>query len=207
MAKPPAFFYFDLGNVLLDFDHRRAAQHMAAVAQVPPETVWQAVFASPLQTQYELGVIDDRQFYHAFCQTTGSHPAFEALQEASCLAFDCNAAMLPLVVQLGAAGHRLGILSNTNANHWRYCTDRFGIIPEEFEQTVLSYQVHTLKPAAEIYRIAAERAGVAPAEIFFVDDLLDNVAGACRAGFDAIQYTSAVDVGRHLLRRGVRCNY
>ena len=37
MAKPPAFFYFDLGNVLLDFDHRRAAQHMAAVAQVPPD--------------------------------------------------------------------------------------------------------------------------------------------------------------------------
>ena len=41
-----SFLYFDLGNVLLYFDHRLACQQMGAVAGVSAETVWEVVFAS-----------------------------------------------------------------------------------------------------------------------------------------------------------------
>ena len=36
---PPKFIYFDLGNVLLRFDHELACRQMAAVAGTTPELV------------------------------------------------------------------------------------------------------------------------------------------------------------------------
>lgn len=207
MAKQPEFLYFDLGNVLLHFDLGRASRQVAQAAGVEPQVARRIVFEGPLSTQYERGEIDTRQFFAAFRAETGSRITYDAFQTASCAIFDWNVPMLPLVVQLRAAGYRLGILSNTNHGHWAYCTRSYPVIAEAFEQTVLSYEVHAMKPEPEIFRIAAKRAGVAPAAILFVDDLAENVAGARRAGFDAVQYTSPVAISRLLLSRGMRSNF
>ena len=40
------FLYFDLGNVLLTFDQRKAARQMADVAGITPEKVWEIGRAS-----------------------------------------------------------------------------------------------------------------------------------------------------------------
>jgi putative hydrolase of the HAD superfamily len=207
MARQPEFLYFDLGNVLLHFDVGRASRQVAEAARVDPRQARGVVFEGPLLTQYELGEIDDRQFFEAFREQTGSQITFDAFQVATCAIFDWNVPMLPLVVQLGAAGYRLGILSNTNQSHWAYCTRSYPVIAEVFEQTVLSFEVHVMKPDPEIFGIAAERAGVAPDAILFVDDLAENVAGARRAGFDAVQYTNTVEISRELLARGMRSNF
>ncbi len=63
-----------------------------------------------------------------------------------------------------------------------------------------------MKPDARIYTVAAQRAAVAPEEIFFVDDRVENVDAACSAGFDAVRFTSAADLLSHLRRRDVRLN-
>ena len=74
--SPPRFLYFDLGNVLLFFDHRLACRQMGALAGVAEETVWQIVFESDLEMRYEAGDIDDREFYEIFCRETGTRPDF-----------------------------------------------------------------------------------------------------------------------------------
>ena len=204
---PPAFLYFDMGNVLLRFDHRRATRQMAKVAGVDPLRVWETVFEGDLHRQYELGDVDEQGFYEAFCRQTGSHPPLDALLEAASHMFECNPGTLPLVAQLEAAGYRLGILSNTNPSDWRFCTGHFGTIPEAFEITVLSFQVHAMKPDRRIFQVAADRAKAPPQEIFFVDDRMENVEGARQVGFDAVHYTSAAALARELWNRGVRCNF
>jgi len=204
---PPLFLYFDLGNVILDFDHRRSARQMAAVADVDAERVWQVVFESDLLRRYELGRIGTPEFYDAFCAATGSRPDFDALVEAGCAMFDANATILPVVAQLEAAGHRLGILSNTNPSHWNYCAGQFEILRSAFEVTILSYEVHALKPDPAIYRVARDRAGVPAEDVFFVDDRTDNVEGARQAGFDAVLYTDTIALVRDLRRRGVQFNF
>jgi putative hydrolase of the HAD superfamily len=205
---PPAFIYFDLGNVLLNFSHRRAARQMAEVAGVSAEKVWQVVFEGGLEWRFELGEIDARQFYERFCEGTGTRPDYDALDQAGSAIFDYNLTMLPLVAHLERAGHRLGILSNTNESHWKYCASgRYATIPASFEITVLSYQVHAMKPDEKIYRIAAERAGLAPENIFYTDDRMENVEGALRAGFDAVHYTTTPALARELRRRGVESSF
>jgi len=203
----PAFLYFDLGNVLLNFDHQRSSRQMAQVAGIAPERVWQVVFEGPLLVDFETGRIDARQFYELFCAETDTRPDFRALGEAASAIFDLNIAVLPILIQLEAAGKRLGVLSNTNPSHWNYCTRHFGVVPDAFDTVVLSYEVGVMKPDPTIFRVAAERAAVAPEAIFFVDDRQENVAGARACGFDAVLFTSARELASDLSVRGIRCNY
>jgi HAD superfamily hydrolase (TIGR01509 family) len=204
---PPAFLYFDKGNVLLNFDYSRGARQLATVTGVDAQEILHIVYAGDLPRQFELGNISRQQFYEAFCQKTKTQPDFAEFEHAASAIFDCNATVLPIVANLEAAGYRLGVLSNTNESHWQYCCRAFGIIPDAFELTVLSYEVHSMKPDAQIYLAAADRAGVEPKQIFFVDDRRENVEAARELGFDAVQYTSAVELGWALRERGVMSNY
>jgi HAD superfamily hydrolase (TIGR01509 family) len=61
-----------------------------------------------------------------------------------------------------------------------------------------------LKPDRRIYEIAIQRAGVEPSEVFFVDDRLENVAGAQAVGIDVVQFTTSEQLVADLRVRGVR---
>lgn len=205
-ARP--FIYFDLGNVLLRFDHELACRQMAEVAGVSPHLVREVVFQSQLQWQYERGMISTEEFYESFCRATGRRPDRQQLARAASAIFELNVPVVPLVTQLRAAGYRLGILSNTCEAHWHYVTDgRYRILTELFDVAALSFQLRSLKPEPEIFRRAAELAGVPPEEIFFVDDRQENVAAACRAGLDAVPFTTPADLATALRHRAVRFNY
>jgi glucose-1-phosphatase len=206
--QTPRFLYFDLGNVILNFDHRLAARQMGQVAGVPADKVWNVVFATDLEHRYESGEIGDREFYEAFCRQTGTRPDFDALLLAGSEIFTPNASIIPVIGALQAAGYPMGILSNTCPGHWDYCgRGRYGIIESAFHTFALSYQLGSCKPSPKIFEGAAKLAGFPPREIFFVDDVADNVAGARQAGFDAVQYTSTLRLVADLRERGLHFNY
>lgn len=199
--------YFDLGNVLLKFDHELMVRQMAEVAGVPVEVVRAAAFEGGLQARYERGQMTTDEFYDAFCDATGTQPNFDALCHAASDIFTVNVPMLPVVTHLKATGHRLGILSNTCQCHWEHCLARFGFLSGTFDPCALSYELQAAKPAPDIFRKAAELAGVAPEEVFYCDDMPGHVEGAKQAGFDAVQFTSARELVSELWRRGVEFGY
>ena len=71
-------------------------------------------------------------------------------------------------------------------------------------QIILSHEVGTAKPEPDIYRVAAERAGVAPERIFFCDDIPAHVEAAHLAGWQAEVFTSAAALVDALDRRGLK---
>lgn len=203
---PPRFFYFDLGNVLLDFDHAIACRNIAALTGLTPQRVREIVFDSGLELCYERGDLTCREFWLAFCESSATEPDFDSLLAAAGRIFWPTRGTLDLVRQLKQAGHRLGILSNTCAAHWqRGAAELLAADRAAFEATALSFELRRLKPEPEIYWMAAELVNVAAAEIFFVDDREENVAAARQAGFDAVQFTSAESLANALNQRGVRC--
>lgn len=206
--QSPRFLYFDLGNVLLNFDHHLASRQMGEVAGVAEDRVWQIVFASDLELRYELGEIDDREFYEIFCRQTDTRPDYDALLMAGSAIFTPNMPIFPVVSALACAGHRMGILSNTCPGHWRYCSDgRYRLLNDAFSVVALSYELRACKPAVKIFEGAARLADTMPGEIFFVDDIAQNVAGAREAGFDAVQYTTTAALVAELRDRGLEFNY
>ncbi|MCA9125282.1 MAG: HAD family phosphatase [Planctomycetaceae bacterium] len=189
LVASPRFIYFDLGNVLVHFDHRRGARQMAEVAGISEHVVQEIVFEGDLLMEYERGAITTQEFYEAFCDRTSTRPDCDLLLLAASDIFELNESIVPLLKELRETGHRLGILSNTNEAHWKFIADgRFPMIQEFFERYALSYEMQAAKPDLAAYSKAAAIADVAPEEIFFTDDRLDNVEGALAAGFDVVQF-------------------
>jgi glucose-1-phosphatase len=207
---PPAFIYFDLGNVLCFFSRPQEIRQVSEVSGVPEDKI-KDVLLHPqhgILWPYERGELNDEQFHAEFCRLTGSHPDMAALLRADSEIFHFNFELLPLLAHLEDSQIPLGILSNICPPHWRVVTDgRYSIIPNAFKKCALSYQLGAQKPNEKIYRSAAELAGVPPQQILFIDDVADNVAAARNLGWDAVQYTSTDTLEEELLSRGLRCNF
>jgi glucose-1-phosphatase len=183
-------------------------RQMAEVAGVTPEIIAQTILPtagkSDLQWKLESGAIDADAYYEEFCQALGKRPPRAPLELAACDIFAVIPETRQLVERLAAAGNRMAVLSNTNLVHWQFVTDgRFPHINECFLPPLLSCVAKTMKPDAEIYRIAIEGAQVEPDEVFFVDDRAENVAGAQAVGIDAVRFTTPEQLIADLKRRKV----
>lgn len=204
---PPRYIYFDLGNVLLTFDQSIACRQMAQVADADADQVHRYLFETGVQWAYERGEFSSADFCERFRERFDTTADDQTLMWAGSEMFEMNAAVVPVVALLSAAGHRLGILSNTCEAHWLHISNgRYRILQSYFEDYILSYEVGAMKPEVQIYEAAIETAGCEPGEIFFMDDRIDNVAGATAAGMDAVRFTSPQQLIRDLLARGVRFN-
>jgi putative hydrolase of the HAD superfamily len=95
--------------------------------------------------------------------------------------------MLAAVRSARAAGVRTGLVSNSMGTG-RYDRDSF---PELFDGVVISGEVGMHKPQPEIFLLGAERAGVAPGDCVFVDDLRENCDGAEAVGMKAVLHRGA----------------
>jgi HAD superfamily hydrolase (TIGR01509 family) len=206
-VNPPRFIYFDLGNVLLTFDHAIACRQVAVQTGLDPWQVDRVIFASGLQLRYEAGQIGSQEFVETFVAETGRRVDPQAFLRACSDIFELNAPIVPVVAQLRMAGYRLGVLSNTCPAHWEFVSrGRFAILPTLFDVRILSYERGALKPSLPIYQAAIAAAGVAPGEIFFTDDRAENVSGARDAGLDATLFQGVQMLLRQLQQRRVGIN-
>ncbi len=201
-----SFIYFDLGNVVCWFSHDRAIHSIARISDLDYETVKHVLFDDGLQAQYELGKITSEELHIQFCQQTNSGSEIDEFLEVGSDIFELNLQMAPLLTQLRASTHPMGLLSNTCDAHWRFISTSFPIINYWFHRTILSFQVGFAKPDPAIYETAIRQSGFEPSQILFIDDLDANVAGAMACGMRAIQFHSTAQVYNELNLLGLDIN-
>jgi len=95
--------------------------------------------------------------------------------------------MLEAVRRAHAAGVRTGLISNSWGVH-RYPHELFA---ELFDGVVISAAEGMRKPTRRMYELGAERAGVAPEDSVYVDDLPFNLTPAAELGMAVVHHTSA----------------
>lgn len=197
------FIYFDLGNVLISFDHSRAWQKIAELTGISPERAAQVLFDSGLQTQYEKGEISTEEFHRYFCAQAQVNISLENLCFAASNIFEPLDDSIQLLQTLNRERLRLGLLSNTCDCHWQFLLNdvRFKFLHSSFEQTVLSFVEGFAKPGTDIYRIAANHADCDPESILFIDDKQENVKAARSYGFDGIHFQAFSGLLNELTRR------
>jgi len=193
-----------MGKVLLDFDHRVGCERLAVHAGVSTERVWDAIFASGIEWQYERGEITSREFIARVRESIPTLPGFDTTLELVSDIFAARPDVEELLDRLARRGHRMGLLSNTCEAHWRHLyPDRFPFLRERFSVHALSFELRAMKPEPTIYQQALAMAGVTPEETFFVDDRLENVDAAARLGIDAVPFHSATQLAEELAVRGL----
>lgn len=185
------FVFFDLGNVLVHFDHDIAVNNVASLAKCDTALARQAIFTSGLQDRLETGLITSEQFARSVVEALGCEVHCEPLLEAISSIFRPNEGILVLLEQLKRAGVPMAVLSNTCEPHWLWLLrQNWPVMEGWFEFYVLSYEARSMKPDATIYEISEQRSGRRPEQLFFTDDRADNVAAARARGWTTHQFTT-----------------
>ena len=154
---------------------------------------------------YDRGDLSGLAFWRKFCADAGLRLGDEEISQLN--AHDArmwtvsNPVMLEWHQRLKADGIRTGILSNMGDNVLERILEIFAWV-EDFDALVWSYQHGVVKPDAAIYELAAERIGVEPGEILFLDDRLENIEGAERAGWKGLQFSTVERLREDLVARG-----
>lgn len=212
MYRRPEVIVFDLGKVILNFCHDRMCQQVATRIDQDILAVKAFLFQPELHRAYETGQISTAEVLSRLSGQFACDLQIDDLIQDLGDIFTLNTAIIPLIAGLKAAGWKTGILSNTCDAHWQVATRKFGVLQQWFDFYVLSFQVDAVKPDPEIYHSAVTAAqSVVPhctaSQLFFVDDLLENVEGARAAGLDAVLYTSVQNLASDLRKRHVDFNY
>jgi putative hydrolase of the HAD superfamily len=134
----------------------------------------------------ETGKLSESEFEANFGRRLG-------LRKSEHLIDSMFAGMKPLEPMVAAVGEirRGGMLTGLISNSWSTAHYDRDLLAELFNEIVISADVGLHKPQPEIYRLAAERLAVEPAECLFVDDLRENCEGAEAVGMTAILHRDA----------------
>ena len=97
---------------------------------------------------------------------------------------------------------RLYYLSNMPAPYARQLEARHDFL-RWFDGGIFSGDVQAIKPEPQIYRLLAERHGLAPERTLFIDDMHDNVDAARALGWHGIRFETAAALAQHLQGHGL----
>lgn len=192
--------FFDLGNVLLFFDHQKMIGQVAELCDIDPYVIKQAMqlYGDP----YERGSVNKHKIFNELSSLSKTPLNFDRLMDALGNIFTPNLPVIQLALQLKQKGHRLFVLSNTCDAHFEYA-QKYHPFLKEFDGYVLSYEVGARKPEKTIYQKALEQAQAKPEECFYTDDIEEYILAARKMKIDAERYTTEEELVRQLNRRGM----
>ena len=182
---------FDVGGVLIVTHNRAGRETWAARFGLDPWVFENFVFSGESGTRMQLGQKSAAAHWQWLGQHFGlSQTELKAMRRDFFAGDTLNEPLVAYVTRLRQAGYKTGILSNFGDEARRHWTDTYPFI-EHFDALVISAEVGLMKPHPQIYHLAADSLGIAPAEAVFVDDFVENIEGAHRVGMPAIHFTGA----------------
>lgn len=190
--------FFDLGNVLIFFDHQKMCRQIAEHSGLNLDSV--QTLMHEFGDAYERGAIDKNVVYDELCRRAQRKLHFDSLMHAVSDIFQPNEPVISIALELKSRGHRLFLLSNTCDAHFSFASSQFPFL-KQFDGYVLSYEVGARKPEKKIYEKALEIAGCQNKECFYTDDVLSYIETARCLGIDAQQYTTPQELTQHLIAR------
>ena len=184
-ATRPHAVLLDLGGVILDIDPRACFVSWARAAGVDVGAIAARWAVDEAYEAFEAGAIDFDEYVGSLSRRLGISLSRAQWQtgwnELLRDLFEDVAGTLPRV----ASALPLYVFSNTNPVHQEAWQSRFAAALAPVRKIYTSWEMALRKPNVESYLAVADDIGVAPADILFVDDNPENVAGGRAAGLDA----------------------
>ncbi len=184
----------DLGGVIIDVNYHRTIDAFKAIGIPQAEKLYSQQSQIELFDQLEKGNITEKEFYDEI-RVLGNCNHNDTILR------DCwNAILIGLpdeniktLFELKKK-YRLFLLSNTNSIHetaYREMIKKhYGnfIFDDIFEKMYLSHHIHLRKPMKEIFDYVIEDSHLNRSETLFIDDSIQHVEGARKAGIDSLLF-------------------
>ena len=194
---------FDLGGVVFEFDFAHALAHWAPMSSLSGDELGRAFSHDEDYQRHERGELSSAEYFDTLRRKlslrasdaqieAGWNAIFRDEIGATLDAIDTARRFLPCYA-----------FSNTNKSHhaaWRAAYPR---IERTFDQVFASSDIGLRKPERAAFEHVCREIGLPPQALLFLDDLVENVAGACATGLQAAQVRSTEDVRAAL--RGLGC--
>jgi len=195
---------FDLGKVLVDFDHLRAAERIASFCKKTPPQIYNLFFESQVTIDFEAGKISPQHFYLKVKEMLDldlSFNSFIPIWNDIFFLSPKNRAVYKLINIL-RTNYETALLSNINTLHYEYLKQRFPVFGV-FDKIFLSFEMGLIKPDKEIYKKVISSLKVAPEEIFYTDDRKELTEAAASLGIEAKTFVNFAQLISDLEEAGI----
>ncbi len=176
--------FFDLGNVLVDFNWNDVMMKLEPDITVPVSRINAYILHHPQRYAYEKGNIDTDSFFSWMKDELGYRKSIEELIHTWSDIFNPLPERINLLSALKQR-YKLGMISNTCDAHFRLLKADYDFF-EIFDHLTLSFETGFMKPEPEIYHFAGSALNVLPSESVFIDDLGENIAAARDLGWNTV---------------------
>lgn len=197
---------FDLGRVLVDFDHTIAARRIAAFSDKSPEEIFNLFFDSPATYSFEQGKISPQDFFLQVKKMLNlklNYEQFLPIWNEIFFLSEKNRQVYALAKKLKSR-YTIAVLSNVNRLHFQYLKEKFPVF-DIFHQVFASCDLGLIKPDPLIYKKALSLLGVGqPQEAFYTDDRPELVSQAEQLGIKAALFRGFEQLQRDLSSAGVK---
>ena len=202
-AARSTWVVFDYGGVLCTDQPDEDVVALAAAAGVGVPEFRDAYWAYRLS--YDRAELDGATYWHKVAAALGR--SFPARQTAELIRLDIASWLhlregtVALLQDVAAAGYRLALLSNAPADFAEVLAEQ--PVARFFEHLTFSCYLGSVKPEPECYRAVLAILGVRPADVVFIDDRPENVAGAAAVGIHGVHFTTPEAVRTALAGHGI----
>ncbi|MFH1625204.1 MAG: HAD family phosphatase [Pseudomonadota bacterium] len=193
---------FDLGNVILNFDHRLICEGIARYSKYSSDDIYRIGFNSEVLKLYDLGKLKSEQLFDWVSKRFDITIAYDTFQTIWSDIFSLNDSVEEVVSDLKKNGYYLILVSNTNELHFDFIQQNFKVT-EVFDDLVLSYRLGRSKPDREFFGEVLRKANSSPADCIYIDDIEEFCKAAKELGINTIIYRSTEQLVTELKELGV----
>ena len=192
-------FVFDLGKVILPFEHRQIAVKLHEASMIrdrfKPDDVFQFLFdhSRGFVNVYEEGRTTSRDFFMKLRERYKLDLEFEEFKEIWNNIFEEDPAVNEVILYLKKKGYPVFLLSNTNELHFAHIIEKYPIV-NYLDEWILSFEVGAKKPSEKIYDTIFEKKTVERHEVLYIDDIPQYVEAAASYGIPGIVFREAADI-------------
>lgn len=193
---------FDLGNVLVNYDVKRAARRFSKAGGISQFRIWLHFFLSKFEQAYTRGEISTKEFYHAACKVFKKPIAYATFKHYWNDIFWENPGMERLLRRI-KRHYPLYLISNTNSMHFTYIKKHFKLL-RHFKKKFPSHEVGARKPELRIYKRVLLKIKLKPEQTVFIDDMQNFIRGARKVGMNTIHFKNRRQLIQDLRKLGIR---
>ena len=200
----PEALVLDLGGVAARWHPERRLTALAQLSGLPEATIDQLVFESGFDDAGERGRFTPDLFLaelRTLLGLTGDGAGPDELRAAWASAYEPAGPVLRL-----ASGARCttALLTNNGPLLEAALEHELADVGRAFDQHLFSWRLGAAKPDPAAFGAAADALGVAPERILFADDSQANVDAARAAGWQAVRFTTTLDLQAALTAADLR---
>ncbi len=195
---------FDLGNVLVDFDHMLAAGKISLFTKRSPQEIHNLFFDSELTGAFEEGRISPHDFYLQVKELLDLRLEFEEFVPIWNEIFFLSEKNIQVykLAQALKNRYKLALLTNINILHLEYIRQKLPVF-RPFSHIIASCGMGMRKPNPLLYQSALDRLGVPALAAFYTDDRMDLIEKARGLGIQSFQFQGIDKLKADLFSLGI----